>query len=89
MTIVPADIFQFSQRVLRRSPFEDYRKAVCRRSNQNQPVMVELKPATFFCLNRAGIFWQEVILHWGLIHRKASEHSGFEVVLFGWSYFGV
>jgi len=58
---------------------------------------VESKPASdgriktshFFCLNRAGIFWQEVILHWGLIHRKASERSGFEVVLFGWSYFGV
>jgi N-terminal domain of anti-restriction factor ArdC len=45
---------------------------------------VESKPASdgriktshFFCLNRAGIFWQEVILHWGLIHRKASERSG-------------
>jgi hypothetical protein len=58
---------------------------------------VESKPASdgriktshFFCLNRAGIFWQEVILHWGLIHRKASERSGFEVVLFGCSYFSV
>jgi len=33
---------------------------------------VESKPASdgriktshFFCLNRAGMFWQEVILHW-------------------------
>src|SRR6266436_88946 len=38
---------------------------------------VESKPASdgriktshFFCLNRAGMFWQEVILHWGLIHQ--------------------
>jgi hypothetical protein len=33
----------------------------CRRSIQNQPVMVELKPATFFRLNPAEMFWQGMI----------------------------
>ena len=34
---------------------------LCRRSIQNQPVVVELKPATFFPLNRSEMFWQGVI----------------------------
>jgi hypothetical protein len=33
----------------------------CRRSIQNQPVTVELKPATFFPLNPAQMFWQGMI----------------------------
>src|SRR5271165_6635235 len=36
-------------------------KLYCRRSIQNQPVGVELKPATFFPLNRSEMFWQGAI----------------------------
>ena len=36
--------------------------AYCRRSVENQPVVVELKPATFLVLNGSELIWQERIL---------------------------
>jgi hypothetical protein len=35
----------------------------CRRSVENQPVVVELKPATSLVLNASELIWQERILN--------------------------
>jgi len=48
----------------------------CRRSIQNQPVGVELKPATFFPLNRSEMFWQGVI--WGFLGKSSGNESDFD-----------
>ena len=62
----------------------------CRRSNQNQPGMVELKSATFFRLSRSAVFWQGTVvtgkpatrflvvgllLHWTQIVYKFTLHE--------------
>lgn len=56
----------------------------CRRSNQNRPVRVELKPATFLRLSRQRIFLQAVIGDWfGLVNGKTQIITTFQYVLDG------
>src|SRR5271165_4194508 len=57
-----------------------YSLFACRRSIQNQPVGVELKPATFFPLNRSEMFWQGVTRRFlGKSSGNELDFDGFEV----------